>query len=860
LIYVLIWWLVMQFIGALALPVSMRLFRWLPDRGYAFSKALGLLLSSYFLWVGASLGLLQNDTGGILFSLLLVAGLSAWSLWRGQGWSDLKHFLRTNRRLVIGVELLFLLAFVLWTVLRAYAAYKIEPAGGEKFMEIAFLNAILRSPQFPPHDPWLSGFAISYYYFGYVMMALLTRLSGVPATIGFELYDALLFALTAIGAFGVAYNLVASRSKPAPGEDPPPSHPLWPGFLGAFLVTLIGNLEGMWEALHARGLFSLQFWQWLGIPGLAEASTTGSWYPGSLWSWWWRASRVIQDVDLLGRPLGVSPIDEFPFFSFLLGDNHPHVLALPFVLMTIGLALNVLLRALRLPVEEEESAPLRFSAAGLRQVFGGDWLFFLLSALLLGALGFLNTWDMPIYLALVMLAYGLGAALRQGQLSWQIVLRTFVFGAGLGLFAVLLYFFFYISFGSQAGGILPHILPPTSLPQYLTMFGVFIYLIAFFLAAHLHHHPEQRAAWKAALVWWLRVLGLCLGFFVLVLILLAVSDYGRQLAQGQLQDPGLLSVLGGLGFSQALKAILSARLRDPWTLLLVTALLGMALGNLSTALKPAKSEPPASEVQEAILPGSLFAFLLIFTGLALTLSVEFVYLRDSFGVRMNTVFKFYYQAWVMLALAGAYAFWWLVAHLRKPAVRWAFLAGAVLLFALGLLYPLMASWGRVEGFATQPSLDGASSLARGNPDDWAAIAWLNTNVEGAPVILEAPSSTLTDAGSYRYEGRISAFTGLPAVLGWSLHESQWRGNFVEQALREPDIAAIYSTKDPQLALDLLKKWGVEYVILGNPEQNFIQQVCEDPARACNLTVALRKFDLFLEPVFSTDSLTIYKVP
>jgi uncharacterized membrane protein len=227
---------------------------------------------------------------------------------------------------------------------------------------------------------------------------------------------------------------------------------------------------------------------------------------------------------------------------------------------------------------------------------------------------------------------------------------------------------------------------------------------------------------------------------------------------------------------------------------------------------------------------------------------------------MNTVFKFYYQAWVMLALAGAYAFWWLVAHLRQPAARWAFLAGALLLFALGLLYPLMASWGRVEGFATQPSLDGASGLARGNPDDWAAIAWLNTNVEGAPVILEAPSSTLTGAGSYRYEGRISAFTGLPAVLGWSLHESQWRGDFVEQALREPDIAAIYSTKDPQLALDLLKKWDVEYVILGNPERNFIQQVCEDPARACNLTVALRKFDLFLEPVFTTDSLTIYKVP
>ena len=132
--------------------------------------------------------------------------------------------------------------------------------------------------------------------------------------------------------------------------------------------------------------------------------------------------------------------------------------------------------------------------------------------------------------------------------------------------------------------------------------------------------------------------------------------------------------------------------------------------------------------------------------------------------------------------------------------------------------------------------------------------------KGAPVILEAPSSTLTQAGSYRYEGRISAFTGLPAVLGWSLHESQWRGNFDEQALREPDIATIYTTKDPQLALELLRKWNVEYLILGNPERTFIQDLCDDSARSCNLTVALRKFDLFLEPVFSQGTVTIYQVP
>jgi YYY domain-containing protein len=843
-----------ELLGWLALPLSMRLFRWLPDRGYAFSKALGLLLASYILWLGASLGLLRNDIGGILLAVLLVTGMSAWLVFRGQGFGEIQNYLRNNRKLIIGVEILFFLAFLLWTVLRAYASYKIEPVGGEKFMEIAFLNAILRSPQFPPHDPWLSGFAISYYYFGYVMMALVTRLTGVPSTIGFDLYDALLFALTAVSAFGVVYNLVASRFDGKAGGSSS-SQPLWAGYLGAFLVAVIGNLEGVWEALHARGLFSLAFWQWLGIPGLDESPVSGSWYPGSLWSWWWHASRTIQDVDLLGRPINVSPIDEFPFFSFLLGDNHPHVLALPFVLVAIGLAFNFFLRGTASQSVEGDRVPLRFSSAGLRQVFGDDWLLMLFAALLLGALGFLNTWDMPIYLGLVMLAYGLAAALRIGRLNWQVVLRTLVFGIGLGIAAVLLYAFFYISFRSQAGGILPYVLPPTRLVQYLTMFGVFIYLVGCFLLAAL---PLQSR--KAALLWWLRILGICIGIFTLFLVALAVSDVGQQLAQGQLQDPGILSVLGGLSFAEALSEIILARLRDPWVLLLATGLLALSVANTLALFKASKEETSTARISKADLPGSLFAFLLIFIGLALALSVEFVYLRDSFGVRMNTVFKFYYQAWVMLACASAYAFWWLVNHLQKPITRIAFLTGAVLLFALGMLYPLMATWGRVEGFTTQPSLDGASSLASNNPDDWAAIQWLNDNVDGAPVILEAPSSTLTQAGSYRYEGRISAFTGLPAVLGWSLHESQWRGNFDEQSIREPDIATIYSTKDPQLALELLRKWEVEYLILGNPERNFVQALCTDPSRACNLTAALRKFDLFLEPVFNQGDVTIYRVP
>jgi len=177
----------------------------------------------------------------------------------------------------------------------------------------------------------------------------------------------------------------------------------------------------------------------------------------------------------------------------------------------------------------------------------------------------------------------------------------------------------------------------------------------------------------------------------------------------------------------------------------------------------------------------------------------------------------------------------------------------------------MAIPSRAGDFNGTPNLDGASSIARYNPDDWAAIQWLDANAgQGlpagcVPVILEAPSVPPW-GGSYSYEGRISAFTGFPTVLGWAIHESQWRGSYDEQSRREPDIAMIYTTSDAQTALALLRKWNVSFVILGSPELTYIQHVCSQSQSSCSLGSALKKFDMALQPVFSQGQVTIYKVP
>ena len=854
------WWLIIQLLGLVSLPLTYRLFSHLPDRGYSLTKPLSLLLINYILWLGGTFNFLRNNIGGILLAIFIAAGISVWYYFKTKnnhqtdsetGFSGLSHFIQSHKPVIIATELLFTLAFIGWAILRAYAVDKIMSSGGEKFMEVAFLNGILNSAQFPPVDPWLSGFAISYYYFGYVMLATLTQLSGVASGIGFDLYNAVLFALTMTGAFGIVHNLIASnvaRQHNHATQSITDSRSLGWSVLGAVFVGLLGNLEGLLEILYARGILPTAFWHWIDIPDLIEVGTvTQTWYPGHHW-WWWRASRIIEEYDLLSQSTGWNPITEFPFFSFLLGDNHPHVLALPFVLLSISLAFNLLNSHSRL-IEDQDTEQKSWS---LNQIFAGSWITFSLYALLLGSLGFLNTWDLPIYIGLTALAYGIGLSTRINKFKIAFVWRTIVLAIGLMVGAVILYFPFYISFSSQAGGLLPYLLSPTHLGQYLIMFGPFLFIIACFLGTRfliMQKFTQSKTVIYAVIRWWSIVIVCILTMYCLIIGSFALSDAGRQTLQ---------QIAKGLPLSEIFRLVAVTRLQNPWLFLSITLFLALIVVNFK--LIPLFTE--TNQVAEHLSASDIFVLLLIGVGLALTLSVEFVYLKDNFGVRMNTVFKFYYQGWLMFACASAYGIWWIKDRARPfiglPGQSLFFIGVAPLVIA-GLIYPILGGYSRVHGFQGEPNLNGEMNLAIHNDDDWAAITWLRHQTKETPIsaILEAPGK------SYNYEGRISAFTGIPTLLGWALHEGQWRGNYDEQSKREPDIMTIFRTHDAQEALDLLTKWQVDYVIVGLPEQRYVEQLCRDAQgdfAYCLPDQSLRKFERILDPVFQHGMTTIYRVP
>ncbi len=862
----LIWWLITLIIGLVGWPLAYSWLRFLPDRGFAFVRPVGLLLTGYLLWLGGTFRLLQNNAGGtIIAAITILAGGLVWHRQqvKSAGTPSILTWLKQEWRYALAVELLFTVALVAWAVFKAYNP-NIETAGGEKWMEIAFINGTLNSAYFPPQDPWLSGFAISYYYFGYVLMAMLTRLAGLNPMIAFNLYVPTLFAMTLTGAFGILANGVnlhrANANDAAVRSSLTNAPAILTGLVAGLFVAILGNLEGFLEVLHKRGLLPARFWEWLDIRDLKvpPPGSEGRWFPPNLFSeglpawipdrfiWWWRGSRVLTDYTLTGQEQEV--IDEFPFFSFLLGDVHPHVLALPFVLLVIALALNLLNNNQWSVVSRQSSQNsnlgeriitlLKNSWRAISQAGGGRLQFGLL-ALGVGSLGFLNTWDFPIYLAVVGLTFLLWLSRRQKSIFLPGLIGTGMLGAA----GVILYLPFYATFQSQAGGILPNLWNPTRLPQYFVFLGPFLAAITVFLIVLARHHQG-----------WQKYLGgsLLLTLLGPILLLLAVvsgilfSPTGRSFVEGILSNPEIQTIIGANTVGALVQAALERRLANPWTFLLVGGLLGWALAlllgnqsgqqNQNNTLDDANSPPLPSIFIEK------FTLILLLVGLGLTLAVEFVYLRDNFGIRMNTVFKFYFQAWVLLALASAFAVYYVSQKVRgMGTVAWQ--VGMALLVAAALVYPVLSIFNKTNNFQNEPTLNGIAWIADSRPGDYAAVQWLRANAPKDAVILEAPGASYA---AYQYTGRMSAMTGRPTLLGWGGHQSQWRGTYEEPARREPDIERLFTSLDAQETLNLLDKYNITYVIVGSLERE------RYPAEA------LHKFDYLMDVVFEQDGTTIYQ--
>ncbi len=200
--------------------------------------------------------------------------------------------------------------------------------------------------------------------------------------------------------------------------------------------------RGIGWMFKADGTATSPFWSWINLQVLTDPPARPlSWIPNQYY-WWWRASRVLQDYDLNGNRLEV--IDEFPFFSYLLGDLHPHVLAMPFNLLAIAVALNIFLGGWQGKID------LFFGELKINKTG------FFTIALVLGGLAFLNTWDILPGAALIVFSYAL-ARVRQSGWGWERIEDVLLLGIPAVVTAFLMYLPFFVGFDSQAGGIVPEL-------------------------------------------------------------------------------------------------------------------------------------------------------------------------------------------------------------------------------------------------------------------------------------------------------------------------------------------------------------------------------------------------------------------
>ncbi|MEM6284524.1 MAG: DUF2298 domain-containing protein, partial [Chloroflexota bacterium] len=637
--------------------------------------------------------------------------------------------------------------------------------------------------------------------------ASLSTLSGIDSPVGFNMMIALLFALTGLNTLGVVYNLI--RSSAVRGLTAPRGAAVSVGLLGAVFVILLGNFQVPFiELPYQSGVQNeayYDFWDAQDrfdaptrIPDESETTTIlglpvldpARW---SFW-WWFRASRVINDRELPeltadgvvdGQPVGANVIDEFPQFSFLLADVHPHVLALPFTVMAIGLALNILL-TWRPPNRTET-------------------FFYGLAA---GGLMFLNVWDGPIYIVVLVGAEGLRRVMMHRKLIVDDVWRLALFGGVLAVLAFALYLPFFISFRSQASGIIPSIQYATPFTQYFLMFGPFILLLVPYL---IFESVRGRMNWRAGITAAISIFLLLAGVMILMTAVGSLVPAFR--------DTALRFVEARGGFDNVIPLILARRVTDGLT----TLLLLIALGVVVARLLPRTDKTNHDDSDLSYTPATGFALFMVACAAGITLVPEFVYLRDNFGVRINTIFKFYYQGWVMFSIASAYAAYAMLADREAtPVMRIVATPLLVVVLVLGLLYPFLGIHNRVyieSGRASNPqlqafTLDGGPSLV--SQDDYNALMCLDQLVEGDDVVIAEAIGP-----AYRNQfGRVGVLTGMPIILGWEGHQRQWRGATYPMVAgtRREDVERLYNDTFWDSVTPIVERYDIDYIFYGTTER------------------------------------------
>ena len=800
-------WAVALVIAALALPLAFRLFARFPDAGAGLSFTLGLTLVAAGYFFLRLMAVLPAGRGGFLVAIVLFGLVMFVIAARDHRFLSI---LRRSLPGVTGAAVLFSVLFFGYAVFRAYMP---DIAHTEQPMDFLYLNAMLASPDYPPHDPWFAGEDASYHYGGYLQAAVLTGASDVWPATGYNLSLGAVFASAGAAAFSLATALAGwffgVRER------------RWSMLAGAGAVVLLlfaGPLASVFEFASAHGADHEGVYNAFGAEGLVRCGTgtqetcvgqpldtSSAWYPDDHWVWWrmsrmayWGPRPFIPEEDRYDDHYPVT-VTETPSFSFILGDLHPHVMSIPGVLLALALCAAIWRGEGRLSLRDHVRRP---------------WLMVVV-ALVFGSLAFVNVWDVVAFsplLALAVLARNLRTAsfgeATADAVSWLLP---------PAVLAVAAFAPWWVDFSPQRGGIYAYSGQGTRVEHALLMWGTLIVFALpvlwwtlsrwrpalFFLSTsaplalwrtlrRFRSVPSRLrslaspAPWRRLRSWRsalprLRPRSLSWLWPVLRRWSAALWAGSGRLARG------FLDTLGGLPrWWAAFRA-------SPLLVALVLALLPFLIwlpvaadhrtaapfetgDGLSTALAARTAGAWVTLALYAVAFWLLAATALLLNrrhhpatpvatlgalGVLLLYVTELFLLRDAlfFLPRLNTVFKLSYQAWIVLSVAGAVG---AVAAVRAapPLARPVAVGLIVVLLGSSLVFAVTNVPNRAGGFDAMVGLDGLRYVKRLDPAEYELVRWLNDNVERGDIVVESSGRSWTRdedgrpvlaerAGSYR---------------------------------------------------------------------------------------------------------------
>ncbi len=404
------------------------------------------------------------------------------------------------------------------------------------------------------------------------------------------------------------------------------------------------------------------------------------------------------------------------------------------------------------------------------------WRGFVLSGLLLGCLWITNTWSLP----LAVLVAGLVIVATRRESAARLIGKSLLALALASIVALPFQRTYVASYG----------LDEAMLPAQLAEVPIVSWLIRT----------------VGIVVWERSSLGeLLRAYGTLVVPALAVLWLGVQRLPVE-RRPRSGVVLAFAGFL----VVLALASRTP-----AMFLFGLLIGGAITLL--------VSETTSASLRALVAVLLAAWLAL---LGVEFVYLRDVFGDRMNTVFKVSFDAWAYQAVALPPL---LALSCKRDTLSRVVIGVVFGALLLGMLYVPLSAWKWTDGFAEARGLDGLAYLRESVPDEYAALLWLRSHTRSEAVILEAPGCSYRSVGDLPHN-RVSMATGRPTILGWDGHEYQWRRGSAQQLAeleeRKRLVTAVFETPTVPLLTEVLDRYGVDYAYLGRLERHGLGPACQ----------------------------------